>query len=495
MTTDWTRRQVLGQAGVALAGAAGLGLAGCASAATRPATRPARKSGVQSFVSRPDLSPPGVSVSGRVPASSPGYILLTPDGASPRQGGAMILDTRGDLVWFSPDSAGLTIVDLKVQTYRGKPVLTWYQGPIVEGHGEGVAVIADSSYRPLHTVRAARGLKVDLHEFVLTPQGTALITCYRRAPADLSALGGPARGAVWSSVVQEIDLATGRLLFAWDSLDHVPVTDSYLTFSGGTSRDPFDYFHINSIALAPDGDLIISARHTWAIYKITRPGGAIEWRLGGKKSSFTMGAGTRFSWQHHARPHGASTLSVFDDGAGPQAEEKQSRAIVLDLDTAARHATLRRQYVHPGKRLLAEAMGSAQLLPDGGMFTGWGTERYFSEFSADGELLLDGAMTPGHSSYRAFTAGWAGHPAERPAAAVRAHRGTATVYASWNGATNVAAWTVLAGKSAAALTAAGSAPRTGFETAITVHAKGPYFAVVPLDSAGHPLTAPATIHS
>jgi hypothetical protein len=52
---------------------------------------------------------------------------------------------------------------------------------------------------------------------------------------------------------------------------------------------------MNSVALAPDGDLIVSSRNTWTIYKIVRPGGAVRWRLGGKKSDFKVGPGAAFS--------------------------------------------------------------------------------------------------------------------------------------------------------------------------------------------------------
>ena len=112
------------------------------------------------------------------------------------------------------------------------------------------------------------------------------------------------------------------MLFQWDSLDHVPVTDTYSAFYGGTTASPFDYFHINSIAIAPDGDLLVSARNTCTIYKIARPSGQVVWRLGGKRSSFQMGPGATFWWQHHVTAQSTSTLSIFDDGALPGQGER-----------------------------------------------------------------------------------------------------------------------------------------------------------------------------
>ncbi len=411
-----------------------------------------------------------------------------PGGGQP---GLMIVDARGDLAWFSPGPPGKRVMDFRTQAYQGQTVLTWWEGTVTSaGYGRGQGVIADTSYRRLHTVRAGRGLDADLHEFFLTPQGTAFLTAYRTAPADLSGLGGPARGFVLAGVVQEIDVATGRVLFDWDSLDHVPLSDTRRAFSGGTQASPFDYFHINSIAPAPGGDVLISARHTWTIYLLSRTTGKIIWRLGGRRSpSFAMGPGTRFYWQHDARPREDGTLSLFDDGAAP-AEEKQSRGLVLRLDTATMRAAVARQYVHPDP-LLAGAMGNVQVLPDGRVFVGWGTEPYFSEFSADGRLLVDGRLPAGNESYRAFADRWSGQPATRPdVAAVSDLFGDMSVYASWNGATRVHRWQVLAGSAPGRLRPVATVPRAGFETQARV-GRAPYAAVAALDAHGAELARSA----
>lgn len=483
-----------------MAGTAGLALAGCGDGAgskspARVGTSAADE--VQRFVSRPDLTPPVVTITGSAPASVPGYIFLAPNGPGPIQSGAMIVTVGGDLIWFSPGAGAQERMDLDAQVYGGQQVLTWFQGPVTPaGIGEGVAVVAGSDYLQQHVVRAANGLKVDLHEFALTRQGTALITAYRLRPADLSEIGGPADGYVLSGVAQEIDVATGALVFEWDSLDHVPVTESYAKFAGGTKTNPFDYFHINSIAVDSDGELLISSRNTWTVYKVARPSGQVSWRLGGKQSSFTLGPGARFYWQHYVRPAGPGMLSVFDDGAAP-AEETQSRAIVLELDTSTMQATLVREYVHPeigrGKTVLAGYMGSAQVTADGSMFVGWGSVPRFSLFTAAGRLVLDGVMPPDHPSYRAFLQDWTGKPTEIPAVAARTRAGGATVFASWNGATDVASWQVLAGQTPGSLSDVGSAPRSGFETAISVDSAGPYFAAVPCDLTGRELARSATV--
>jgi hypothetical protein len=506
-----TRREIVRYGGATVIGTAGLAVADIggyawpdpaeAGTAAAPVT-PDGGGAVSHFVTRPDLTPPAITVSSRSgpAAGDPPFFVLSPAGyqrAGAGQPGLMIVDRSGSLVWFSPNSGfpaakGMGRVGLQVQTYRGQPVLTWWEGRVEKGTGYGAAVIADSSYRTIAAIRGGHGLSADLHEFVISPQDTALITAARPRPADLSAVGGPARGTVLTGSVLEVDIASGRVLSEWNSLDHVPVTDTYAAFSGGTRKAPFDYFHINSIAVASDRNLIISARNTCAVYKITRPGGQLLWRLGGKRSSFQMGPGARFWWQHHARPHGTRRLSLFDDAASPQ-KEPQSRAILLDLDTTAMRATLSRSYTHPAQ-LLAANQGSAQLLADGRVLVGWGNLPYFTEFAENGTLLLDGQLPIGDQSYRAFTARWTGHPDSKPAVVARVNpAGGSVVYASWNGATELSSWTVLAGTTATRLRKAGSQWRTGFETTITVNSSGPYFAVAANNASGHVLGRSATV--
>ena len=468
--------------------------------ALRPAAREPRLAAdttsatteVNQFFSRPDLHPPRVTAlraasSFTVGGSGGRFLLLTPNrspgAASGGQSGLMVLDGDARMRWFLPTQNAP--FDLQCQLYKGKQVLTWWQGAVTNGTGAGKAFLADMSFNQIARLSEVGGLTPDLHELTLTTEGTALMTSYHTEAADLSAVGGPRNGYALASAAMEVDVATGKLLWSWESLDHVPISATYQKFSGGTKQQPFDYFHINSIAVAPDGDLLISSRNTWCIYKVSRTSGEVLWRLNGKNSDFAMGEGTHFYWQHHARPHGSGVLSVFDDGAAP-AEETVSRGLVLNLDETAMTCTLERFVSHPG--VLAVAEGSVQLLSDGGMLVGFGAEPYFSRFSAQGEILVDGHLPKDVTSYRAFVADFATVPTDKPAVAVgSAANGSHIVYVSWNGATEVVAWRVFAGATSSALSAAATADWADFETALTVNSAGPYFQVAALDSAGRQL--------
>jgi hypothetical protein len=507
MSEDLTRRRLFRLAAASAAGAAGLSLSGCTDGTgSRPKVTPPATDGSAGppFLSRPDLTPPHITITRHGPGGDSRHIFLNAPYSGPGHGGTIILDPHGEFVWFGPNTAAHHRMNFSVQNYQGHPVLTWYQGLVTGGFGRGQLIIADSSYKILHVIRPANGDLADFHEFVVTPQDTALITVYRRhSGVDLRAVGGPSRGHITSGVIQEIDIATGKLLFEWDSWDdsHPPVevAESYQKRGVGDGGDgsagrPYNYFHINSLAIDQDGDLLVSARNTCAVYKVSRKSGKIVWRLNGKKSDFMMAPRSKFWWQHHVRPHSNERLTMFDNAAnGPIVNEMQSRAIILRLDTHAMRATLEKAYIHPGQTMLAGAMGSAQLLDGGRMFVGWGTQPHFSEFSADGRLLLDGDIEKGDASYRAFRQDWTGYPTELPAAAARHRTGGATVYASWNGATQVSSWTVYAGKTQTSLAEVASAHRAGFETAIAVRSAGPYFAVQPHDAAGRPLSRSAPV--
>jgi Arylsulfotransferase (ASST) len=458
---------------------------GVAGGSPRPAPQ---KAAYQSFRSRPDLQPPTVTVTARAAGATPGDIFIAPY-SGPGQYGPMILAEDGTMLWFKPLSpAGARASDFRVQQYEGKPVLTWWQDPLIAG-GESRSgeVIMDSSYRQLAIVRAGNGYQPDLHEFQITPQGTALITVYDGIDCDLSSVGGPRDAAVADTLFQQIDLKTGLVMYEWHSLDHVALSESYASPAHASRTTPFDFFHINSVDVQSDGDMLVDARDTWAAYDLDARSGRVRWRLGGKRSNFAMGPGTRTAWQHDAREQPDGTITFFDNGATP-AIHRQSRAIEVRLDLQQRTATLVREQVHPGSALIAGSQGNVQALASGAWMVGWGESPYVSEFAAGGQLLFDAHMPAAYESYRAYRLPWSATPATPPAVAVTdpgSGKG-ATVYASWNGATGVAAWQVLAGASPSTLAPVGRAPRRGFETAIAVPglAGGRYVQVQALDASG-----------
>ena len=482
----WSRRDFLGVSGKVVLGSLVLGAAACAPFGGGAAAASVTK--LRKFHSRPDLIMPAIHVAAPMGAVAPGYAFVTV-GTPKVTSGPLIVDNSGDPVWFQP-VPGKSLADFKVQQFGGRSVLTWWEGTIVSpGFGRGEIVIADSSYQVLKRVTAGHGYQADLHEFLITPAGTGLLTVFNEVAADLSSLGGSRSGKVLEGVVQEIDLSTGAPVFEWHSLQHVGPEESYspVPKSGGT---PFDYFHINSIEVDSDGNLLVSARNTWAVYKIDRRSGDVIWRLGGKKNSFTMGAGTDFEWQHDARRQPDGSITLFDDAASPQ-EEPPSRGLLLHVDEGTRAASLIRQYVNYG--LITTSQGNVQVLPNGNVFIGWGALPNYTEFDAAGTIVFDARFLSQNQSYRAYRQPWRGQPSEAPAIAAERAGSQLTVYASWNGATDVARWQALSGPDPQQLTVAGSAPRHGFETAVTLKLGAGYVAAQAVDATGTVLAASRAI--
>jgi len=490
----------------------------------------------QVFVSRPDLLPPEVVLT-EGPAWSDEYgqsdefTFLTPNyGSETPSDGAVILDARGELVWMDPSREDVEddeYFDLRVQEYRGEPVLTVYQGTSDQGRGDGEVIVLDQSYEEIARVTTGGALapgQADFHDSTITPEDTMLIGAYVVTPADLSEVGGPEDGYVEDAVIQEVDIATGEIRFEWSALDHVPLTETMLDFGQeqaeiaeeaadegtdvprlGTEDEPFDYFHLNSIAEDHDGALLVSARHTNAIYRIDRATGAADWTLGGSAGDFRMGEGAPFAWQHDARRAPDGTLTLLDNHAGGHEDDASSRGLRLALDEEAMTAEVAAEYLPPAERK-SSSMANAQQLPDGNMHIGWGARPSYSEFTPDGELIYDvchgdecygGEYEGGGGSYRAYKSAWSGQPVSDPDVVVQGDEGERVAYVSWNGATEVTHWRLVTGPDADSASERAVVGRTSFETVITVPGEEPYLAVEALDADGRVLgsTTPAATSS
>jgi hypothetical protein len=460
------------------------------SAQTEFPNNPGSAADVQHYLSAPTLTPSTVHVTTPArPGATPGDFFLAPyqGTGSP---GPMIVDQTGSLIWFHPLPAGESATNFQPQTYEGHTVLTWWQGRILKlGFGQGSDVIYSASYKPIRRVHAGNGYSADLHQFSLTPQGTAWLDAFDPVELNLTSSGGSAHAVVNDSIVQEIDVKTGLVMWEWHALGHIPLRDSEAPMPHTTSN--WDYVHINAIDPGPDG-LLLSARNTWTIYDVDMHTGAFIWRIGGKYPTFKRGPGTYFYWQHDARWEPGGMVSVFDNGSSP-AEEKQSRGLVLDPNTKTKTVTLVKAFTNPNQTLLTSSQGDMLPLPGGNWLMGYGGLPNFTEYDSAGNVLFDATLGPKVQDFRTFITPWSAQPTTAPQiAAQSAASGTVTVEASWNGATTVSSWKVLAGASASSLSAVASAPKAGFETTISAHTSAPFVAVAAIGSTGQTLaTSPA----
>jgi hypothetical protein len=457
---------------------------------------------IQHYSSAPSLTPSTVTIT--TPAktgASPGYLFQ-----APYQGkgtpGPMISEQNGSLVWFHPVPKDDSATNFQVQQYEGKPVLTWWQGRILEvGFGQGEDVIYNTSYQHIATIYAGNGYHADLHVIKITPQGTAWIDVFDPIHMNLSSFGGESNGVLTDSVVEEVDIKTGLVMWEWHALGHISPSES--NNPAPKASYPWDYVHINSISPGPEsgsgtgadqpGQVLLSSRNTWTLYDVNMRTGSIDWRLGGSHSSFKQGAGTRFYWQHDSEWQPGGLISLFDNGSDPP-KEKQSRGLLLDPNTGSRSVTLLKQFTNPYKTLLAESQGNTLNLSSGestsgNWLMGYGGLPNFTEYDPSGHVLLDGTLGKNVQSFRTYLQPWSGQAPGAPSVAVSG----SSVAVSWNGATNVASWQVLGGASATTLAPVAKVAKVGFQTTIAVPAPSAYVAVQALDSSGAVLATSATV--
>jgi outer membrane protein assembly factor BamB len=355
-----------------------------------------------------DSGPPPLTVLTRGANNGNGDIFLAPFGDSNYASGPEIVTPAGTVVWFHPLPTGDSVTDFRAQTYLGRPVLTWWQEDV------GGGVIYNDHFQQIATVKAGNGYAMDVHEFLITPWNTALILADGVTTANLTSIGGPADQQVDVNVVQEIDIKTGRVLFQWNASEYVPYRDSHLPLPA-TASQPWDWFHINAVHLDVDGNLLISSRHTWTVYKVNRSTGRVMWELGGKQSSFTLKAGPRqvldrageiFAWQHDPEGLGNGVYTFFDNEAGVQAPLlPYSRAVTVHLDIRTHVATLVKSDNQP-EGLPVGFGGNVQTTRNGDLFVGWDAQPYISEFSPSGTLLFNAELPSGVLTYRAYRLPW-----------------------------------------------------------------------------------------
>ena len=449
------------------------------------------------FVTEPGLTPPKIAINkSSKKARGNGNVLLTPlpspvvhPGSNNTvtinpvgPGGPMIVDGGGNLVWFRQLTPPEVAANLRVQKYRGRKVLTWWEGTVTPAaFGLGGGVIANHAYNIIRTVHAGNGYPMDLHEFELTKDGDALFSVYSPIRVHLPGTPAGTLSPLLDSIVQEVDIKTGLVVWEWHSYGHIPLETSQATPQNSAT---YDAFHINAIQALKNHRILISARDTSGVYKVDRASGRILWTLGGKGTDFNFGPGALFNFQHDAHMLRNGRISMFDDGAGPPMFNPYSRGLILQLDHRRHRATLVRQFAR-STSTSAQSEGSLQRLPGGNVFVGFGSEPFFSEFSSRGKLLLDASLPADDGTYRTYRFPWSASPKTKPVIVAQRQGTGVSLFASWNGATRVAKWQFLAGQSAGSLSRIAKAPKRSFETRVDLGTSATVFAVRALDSKGH----------
>jgi hypothetical protein len=488
---------------------AGVGVLATSARADTAAIGAYTTKGAYSFISAPNLHPPKLHTDVKTDSKSlaagdfliDNFPNLTVTGPMTGEGGPLILDSKLQPVWSYPIGTGVTSTNLRQQTYQGKPVLSWWEGVVTNTGASttGQVDVVDQHYRKIATLTAPAPWVISVHDAVIS--GSDIwVTAYRYVPMNLLAYGGAAAGTVYDSAIQEYDLKTQKLLYTWDALNPGGTPNIPLSDSEQPAPSPFapagtawDAYHVNSVQVLPGNQILVSMRNTWAAYLIDTKTGKTIWTLGGKASSFNVASNAQFAWQHDVQMLPGNQISLFNDncceivGGGKFASPNgTSGGLVLSLNTSSHTASLVRGYAHNNRPLDPAFLGSMQVLSNSNALVGWGSQPYFSEYTKTGKLVLDAVLPGKDLSYRALlSSNWVGTPYFPPSGAARKAKGHTTVYASWDGATLVTSWRVLAGSNAKHLTAVATRAKNGFETSITLKKSYKLYKVQALDAKGH----------
>lgn len=483
------------------------------------------------FRSRPDLAPPRLNIT--IPATAQveqGYLFVAPfaglqdtpdEQHGPRQAGPYIFRDNGDLIWSGYGLYSIWATNFRAARWNGQDVLFSFEGdhnPLY-GHGHGHVTFMNQRYETIRQLRAGNHKLMDKHEFTIINEMTGLIQIYQPVPRDLTPWGAkPEQQWIVNAIFQEIDIATGKVLFEWSSLDHVDPSESVLPITKGqagagyNSSDSWDYFHINSIDKDAEGNYLLSARDACALVKINGTDGSVIWRLNGKKSDFAMGKNTTFCFQHHARwlsqSPSSEVISLYDNSAhgsesssgSDLATAPTSSGKILRLNTTSSAVELVQAfYPPPGTNLRSKSQGSTQILPNGNALVNWGSEGAMTEYLSNGTAIFHAYMDSGElglgvQNYRAFRFNWTGLPSEDPAiVALEKKDGSGTqVHVSWNGDTETKAWRFFEVGGGGERELLRKVERTGFETAFLVERRAVRFvSAEAVDANGEVLTRTA----
>lgn len=422
------------------------------------------------------------------------YLFLSPGGAYGDGDG--IFQDDGTLVWWlhvSGDSEDMSVVH-----FQGQPYIALWTGRGQGGgsYGVGSVTLYDNHYQVAGHISIGRAYGangIDLHEFQITPRGDALVGSYTPFHMKVNGHYETVLGYLvekWSLVHDSSGIHTGKLLFAWNAINDVRLSDS--KFGDPGAGRVWDYFHGNGITEAPDGDLLVSGRNTWGIYEISTQRGSagfdhVYWQVGAAHDNRLS---EPWCYQHDISALGSGIYSVYDDGGTgpgcmPHSTQHPARGLIFSVDTTRRPVRVRliRAYTH-NPSIYSAFTGSTQILANGDALIDWANFPEITEYDSSGrDVKMDLSLS--NWSYRGFRFAWDGQPTQPPAVAAQGSGTGTNVWASWNGSTEVAAWRILAGPDASHLSPVGGPiAKSGFETAMSIPGQYSTLEVQALNSSG-----------
>lgn len=322
----------------------------------------------------------------------PGLLVVSFRASRNERPWVIVFDTEGvPRWWYSPETRALWAQILS----DGK--VAWARS-FGDGYGLDPRMAHEirSPAGELRRLIRTRDSIIDGHELRELDGGNFLIDSYVPGRANLRRFGGPAQAAVVSAEIEEVD-PDGRVLWRWRSRDHIGLDETgrwwrnVLSNAKPGLRDlpTFDPVHINSVEPRGESEVVISTRHTDAVYGIQRSTGEILWKLGGSKTADSLRvigdpAHKLLGGQHDARINEDGSLSIYDNGKD---RPRRPRVVFYRLDPAGGKATYLGQLNDPAVKT-SHCCGSARELPDGGWLVSWGDNPIVTAFDPDRRIAF-----------------------------------------------------------------------------------------------------------
>jgi hypothetical protein len=339
-------------------------------------------------------------------ASSPRarWYVVTPTRNDRRSGYLVVFDHHGVPVWWMkgdpPPFDGKLLPDGNLAWTR------WVFSRAPSGYFEEHAL--DGS---LVRTWDAVGIHSNPHELQVLPDGSSMYAVYRpRDHVDLSRFGGPKDATVLDGEVQELD-PDGNLVWSWSSAHHVALSETKHWYRKlfndkpvqlADGRGAYDLVHLNSIERVSGDRVVVSLRHTDAVYEIDRTSGKVLWKLGGTRTAQSLKilddpyGKHDFGGQHDARVPGPNRVTMFDNGS---LRDRPPRAVEYRIDSEKRTARLVNAVELPRVEK-SSCCGGARRLPGGHWAISWGNNPYAGELTAGGRQVLTLRFSGGRHSYR-----------------------------------------------------------------------------------------------
>lgn len=323
---------------------------------------------------------------------APGLFVVSFQASSKERPWVIVFDDEGvPRWWFSPPTRVLWAQILSDGDFA------WARS-FGDGYGLDPRMaheIRSPAGRLLRLVRT-RGSIIDGHEFRELDDGNVLVDTYVPETADLRRFGGPRRAAIVSAEIQELDPA-GRELWHWSSRGHISLAETGRWWRNVLSnprrrlqgRQAFDPVHINAIEPRGAGEVVISTRHTDAVYGIQRSSGEIAWKLGGSRTGDSLRilgdpAHKLLGGQHDVRIAADGSLSIYDNGKD---RPRRPRVVFYRLDPKRGEARYLGQ-LNDSAVKASHCCGSARELPGGGWLVSWGDNPLVTAFNRDRQIAF-----------------------------------------------------------------------------------------------------------